>query len=205
MKIKLPQILGGIAALSFIFSNFLFVINWIVEEYIADIWSFGFWIWPISFVIELAAISLFTFMFKNMSLRYFAVGVFLFARLIYSLYWMITYEATIGYFVGSFVGWPYWYGDFLTFIAAVFGFLSSLLLVIAASLSFKYLSQTATPAPGYSGNWTAPTITRTPPVQVKKPQSAYGDIEVLGDLLKKGLLTQKEFDLKKREILGLDK
>jgi hypothetical protein len=42
-------------------------------------------------------------------------------------------------------------------------------------------------------------------VQVKKAQGAYGDIEVLGDLLKKGLLTQEEFDLKKREILGLDK
>jgi hypothetical protein len=42
-------------------------------------------------------------------------------------------------------------------------------------------------------------------VQVKKAQSAYADIEVLGDLLKKGLLTQEEFDLKKREILGLDK
>jgi hypothetical protein len=118
---------------------------------------------------------------------------------------MITYEATIGYFVGSFVGWPYWYGDFLGFIAAVFGFLSSLLLVIAASLSFKYLSQTATTSQGYSGNRTVPTITPTPPVQVKKAQGAYGDIEVLGDLLKKGLLTQKEFDLKKREILGLDK
>mgnify|MGYP000049927280 CR=1 FL=1 len=205
MKIKLPQILGGIAALSFIFSNFLFVINWIVEEYIADIWSFGFWIWPISFVIELAAISLFTFMFKNMSLRYFAVGVFLFARLIYSLYWMITYESTIGYFAGLFVGWPYWDGFRLSSLAAILGFLSFILLIIAFILSFLYRPQTATPTPGYSGNRTVPTITHTPPVQVKKPQSAYGDIEVLGDLLKKGLLTQEEFDLKKREILGLDK
>jgi hypothetical protein len=205
MKIKAPQILGGIAALSFIFSNFLFVVNWIVEEYIADIWSFDFWIWPISFMIELAAISLFTFMFKNMSLRYIAVGVFLFARLIYSLYWMITYEATIGYFAGLFVGWPYWVGFRLSSLAAIFGFLSFILLVIAFILSFRYRSQTSSPTPGYSGNRTVPTITHTPPVQVKKAQGAYGDIEVLGDLLKKGLLTQEEFDLKKREILGLDK
>jgi len=205
MKIKPPQILGGIAALAYIFSDFLFVVNWIISGYGPEFWTFRFWSWPISFVIEVAAILIFTFMFKNVSLRYIAVGVFLLTRLIHSLYWMYTTEGSIGYFVGSIVDWPYWYGDFLTFIAAVFGFLSSLLLVIAASLSFKYLSQTATPAPGYSGNWTAPTITRTPPVQVKKPQSAYGDIEVLGDLLKKGLLTQEEFDLKKREILGLDK
>ena len=205
MKIKAPQILGGIAALAYIFSNFLFVVNDIISGYEHDIWSLRFWIWPISFVIEVTAISIFVFMFKNMSLRYIALGAYLLTRLVYSLYWMITYEATIGYFVGSFVGWPYWYGDFLTFIAAVFGFLSSLLLVIAASLSFKYLSQTATPTPGYSGNRTVPTIAHTPPAQVKKAQGAYGDIEVLGDLLKKGLLTQEEFDLKKREILGLDK
>lgn len=205
MKIKAPQILGGIAALAYIFSDFLFVVGWIVSGYGPDIWSFDFWIWPISFMIELAAISLFTFMFKNMSLRYIAVGVFLFARLIYSIYWMITYEATIGYFAGLFVGWPYWGGLGLTFIAALFGFLSFILLVIAFILSFRYRSQTATPTPGNSGNRTVPMITHTPPTQAKKAQGAYGDIEVLGDLLKKGLLTQEEFDIKKREILGLDK
>jgi hypothetical protein len=68
-----------------------------------------------------------------------------------------------------------------------------------------YLSQTTTPAPGYSVNRTSPTTTHIPPTPAKKAQGAYGDIEVLGDLLEKGLLTQKEFDLKKREILGLDK
>jgi len=205
MKIKPPQILGGIAALAYIFSDFLFVVNWIISGYGPDIWSFGFWIWPISFVIEAAAISIFIFMFKNMSLRYIAVGVFLLTRLIYSLYWMIKYDGSISYFAGLFVGWPYWGELGLDFIAALFGFLSFILLVIAFILSFMYLPQTATPTPGYSGNRTVPTIAHTPPAQVKKAQGAYGDIEVLGDLLKKGLLTQKEFDLKKREILGLDK
>ena len=205
MKIKAPQILGGIAALAYIFSDFLFVVNWIISGYGPDIWSFRFWIWPISFVIEAAAITIFVFMFKNVSLRYIAVGVFFLTRLIYSLYWMITYDGSISYFAGLFVGWPYWGGLGLDFIATLFGFLSFILLVIAFILSFMYPSQTATPTPGYSGNRTVPTIAHTPPVQAKKAQGAYGDIEVLGDLLKKGLLTQKEFDLKKREILGLDK
>ena len=31
----------------------------------------------------------------------------------------------------------------------------------------------------------------------------YGEIEKLGELLNKGLLTQKEFDAKKKQILGL--
>jgi hypothetical protein len=87
----------------------------------------------------------------------------------------------------------------------LFGFLAFVLFVSAIILSLRHPFQTVTPTPGNSGNWTAPTITRTPPVQVRKAQSAYADIEVLGDLLKKGLLTQEEFDLKKREILGLDK
>ena len=205
MKIKAPQILGGIAALAYIFSNFLFVVNDIISGYEPDIWTLGFWIWPISFVIEVTAISIFVFMFKNMSLRYIAVGAYLLTRLIYSLYWMITYEGSVSYFAGLFVGWPYWGGLGLTFIAALFGFLSFILLVIAFILSFLYRAQAATPTQGYSGNRTAPTITHTPPTPVKKAQGAYGDIEVLGDLLKKGLLTQEEFDIKKREILGLDK
>ena len=205
MKIKAPQILAGIAALAYIFVNFLFVVNDIISGYEPDIWSFDFWIWPISFVIEVGAISIFVFMFKNMSLRYIAVGVFLLTRLIYSLYWMIQYEGSIAYFAGLFVDWPYWDGFRLSSLAAIFGFLSFILLIIAFILSFLYRPQTATLTQGYSGNRTVPTITHTPPTPVKKSQGAYGDIEVLGDLLKKGLLTQEEFDIKKREILGLDK
>jgi hypothetical protein len=204
MKIKPPQILVGIAALSLIFSNFLYVVNWFLEGYGTPSWSLGFWFWPISFVFEVVALTIFTFLFRNILMRYVAVGIFVLMRLIYSLYWMNSYEESIAYFAKVFVGWPYWGGFGLTFIAAVFEFLSFVLFLIAIILSFMYLSQTATPSQGYSGNRTVPTITPTPPVQVKKSQGTYADIEVLGDLLKKGLLTQKEFDLKKREILGLD-
>ena len=205
MKIKPPQILGGIAALAYIFSNFLFVVNWYVQSYGMPSWNLGFWIWPISFVIEVASILIFTVMFKNNLLRYVAAGIFLLSRLIYSIYWMSTYEGSISYFAGLFVGWPYWGGFGLTFVAALFEFFCFILFVIAFILSFMYLSQTTTPAPGYSVNRTSPTTTHIPPTPAKKAQGAYGDIEVLGDLLEKGLLTQKEFDLKKREILGLDK
>ena len=205
MKIKAPQILGGIAALSFIFSNLLYVVNWFIEGYGTPSWSLGFWFWPISFVFEVVALTIFTFLFRNNLMRYVAVGIYILMRLIYSLYWMNSYEESIAYFAKVFVAWPYWGGFGLTFISAVFEFLSLILFVIAFILSFMYLSQATNPAPGYSGNRTAPTVTHTPPTQAKKVQGAYGDIEVLGDLLKKGLLTQEEFDLKKREILGLDK
>jgi len=206
MKIKPAQILGGIAALAYTFSNFLYVVNWIAEGYGMPYWGLTFFTWPISFVVEVAALSIFTVMFKNNLVRYISVGIFLLARLIYSLYWMNLTESGVIYFVKAFVGWSNGVSA-PTFIllGQILQVLSLVIFAIALILSFLNLSQTATPTPGYYGNRTVPTVTHTPPVQVKKAQGAYGDIEVLGDLLKKGLLTQKEFDLKKREILGLDK
>ena len=210
MKIKPPQILSGIAALAYILCNFLNVVPWILGQYGAPNWSLV--TWPIYFVIDLAVFSIFTYMFNNKVLRYIAVGVYLLTRLISSLMYALALYAisdnhyySIANFAYSFVGWPFGGSFGLSLIANLLGFLSFLLFLIAVILSFRNRPQTATPTPGYSGNRTVPTVTHTPPTQAKKVQGAYGDIEVLGDLLKKGLLTQEEFDLKKREILGLDK
>jgi hypothetical protein len=199
MKIKLPQILGGIAALATIFSFFLFFIDSLIENYVSPL------SWLISFIVEVSTIITFTIVFKNIIVRYLAAGMFILCRLIFSLYWMNNYEESIPYFAKLFVGWPYWGSVGVTLLANLFGFLAFVLFVSAVILSLRYPFQTSSPTPGNSGNRTVPTITHTPPVQVRKAQSAYADIEVLGDLLKKGLLTQEEFDLKKREILGLDK
>ena len=210
MKIKLAQILSGIAALAYIVCNFLNVVLWILGQYGAPNWSLV--TWPIYFVINLAAFSIFTFFFKKKGLRYIAAGIYLLSRSISSLFIALYFyklsegESPIATtFAGMFLDLPYWNGRLLPFIAAVFGFLSFILFVIAIVLSFRNRPQTSTPTPKYSGNRTSPINAHTTPTQVKKAQGAYGDIEVLGDLLKKGLLTQEEFDLKKREILGLDK
>jgi hypothetical protein len=209
MKIKPAQILSGIAALAYILCNFLSVFPWILGQNGAPNWSLV--TWPIYFVINLAVFSIFTYMFNNKVLRYIAVGVYLLTRLISSLLAMMGLniffdgDVPIALIARVVVGLPYWDGYLLLFIIQVFGFLSFILFGIAIILSFLNLPQIQIPTPKYSGNRTVPTITHTPPVQVKKAQSAYADIEVLGDLLKKGLLTQEEFDLKKREILGLDK
>jgi hypothetical protein len=204
MKIKLPQILGGIAALAFIFSNFFYALNWIVEGYGTPDWSLNFWTWPIDFVVKVAAISIFTFVFKNNLLRYVAAGIYLLSRLIYSIYFINVNEESITYLAELFVDFPYWGSFGLTLVAGIFGFLSFVLFVLAVILSFLYLPQSGNAAPGDSGNRPTPISTHIPPTEPKKAQGRYADIEVLGDLLEKGLLTQKEFDLKKREILGLD-
>jgi hypothetical protein len=204
MKIKPPQILGGIAALAFILSNIFYVINWIVKGYGTPNWSLGFWTWPIYFVLELATISIFVVLFKNKLLRYVAVGIYFLSRLVYSFYWMNKNEGSVLYFVQLFVEFPFGGSSGLAFTAAMFGFISFIIFIIAVILSFLNLPQSETPNPGYSGNRSTPVSAHIPPMEPKKAQGGYEDIEVLGGLLAKGLLTQREFDLKKREILGLD-
>ena len=193
MKVKPAQILSGIAALAYILCNFLNVVPWILGQYGVPNWSIV--TWPIFFVINVAAFSIFTFFFHVKSLRSISAGIYLLTQLISSITTITSLlilrdDLPIFFFARMFVRLPFWDGRLLEFIAEVFGSLSSILFVIAIILSFLNRSQIETPIPKYSG---------------KKVQGAYGDIEVLGDLLKKGLLTQEEFDLKKREILGLDK
>jgi uncharacterized membrane protein YhdT len=79
MKIKLPQLLGGIAALAFTFTNFLYLINWFVEDYSAG--ELRIWIWPFAAIFQIAALLIFTLLFNNMIIRIVAVGVFVLIRL----------------------------------------------------------------------------------------------------------------------------
>lgn len=44
----------------------------------------------------------------------------------------------------------------------------------------------------------APSVQQAPP-----QQDAYAELERLGELKDRGLLTQEEFDMKKRQLLGL--
>jgi hypothetical protein len=44
---------------------------------------------------------------------------------------------------------------------------------------------------------------RKPVSEIPKSNGEFTDIEKLGDLLSKGLITQEEFDKKKKQILGL--
>ena len=82
MKFKIPQLLGGIAALAFIFTNFLYLINWFVEGYEAD-GEIKVFIWLLTALIQIAALIVFTLLFKNKVIRYIAVGVLAVAGIFY--------------------------------------------------------------------------------------------------------------------------
>jgi hypothetical protein len=146
MKIKLPQMLGGIAAIAFIFTNFLYLVNWFVEGYGNPGSEFKFWIWPFTALIQIAALLVFALLFKNKLMRYLAVGVFVFMRLIHSLFWMDYTGPGIFNSVKVFFGRLYEASTALENIATLTGILSFLIFVVAVVMSFINLPQTSTPA-----------------------------------------------------------
>jgi hypothetical protein len=148
MKFKLPQMLGGIAAIAFIFTNFLYLVNWFVAEYGDPGTEFKFWIWPFTALIQIAALLMFTLLFNNKVIRYIAVGVFLFMRLIHSLAWMNFPDYDGGIFNSAkvFFGWLYEARTALENIATLTGILSFIIFVVAVVMSFINLPQTTTPA-----------------------------------------------------------
>lgn len=204
MKLKPAQIIGGVSAATLLLANSLFAFNFITDYGVPpmDMW---FWIWPISFVIALFSILAFIFLYKNNLVRYLAVGGFVVARLIYSLYWKKYNYLSIVETVKVFINWPEFRRFDLVGFAADIEFLSFIIFAVAIILSLVNLTQIQTPMVGAPGIVPPATNSYPRPAQTPKPQHRYAEIEVLGDLLAKGLLTQDEFDQKKREILGLDK
>ena len=146
MKFKLPQMLGGIAAIAFIFTNFLYLVNWFVAEYGDPGTEFKFWIWPFTALIQIAALLMFTLLFNNKIMRYIAVGVFVFMRLIHSLFWMDYTGPGIFNSVKVFFGLLYESEFALEKVATLTGILSLIVFVVAVIMSFINLPQTTTPA-----------------------------------------------------------
>jgi len=146
MKIKLPQMLAGIAAIAFIFTNFLYLINWFVAGYSAG--ELRIWIWPLAAIVQIAALLIFTLLFKNSNIRIVAVGIFVLIRLIHSLSWMNwgTDDGGIINSVKIFFGWIYEPYTVLDMVATLTGILSFLIFVVAVVMSFINLPQKATPA-----------------------------------------------------------
>lgn len=146
MKIKLPQLLGGIAALAFTFTNFLYLVSWFVADYGDPGTEFKFWIWPFTALMQIAALLIFTLLFDNKIMRYIAVGVFVFMRLVHSLFWMDYTGPGIFNSVKVFFGLLYESEIALEKVATLTGILSFIVFVVAVILSFINLPQKSTPA-----------------------------------------------------------
>ena len=138
--------LGGIAALAFTLTNFLYLVNWFVADYGDPGTEFKFWIWPFTALIQIAALLMFTLLFNNKIMRYIAVGVFVFMRLIHSLFWMDYTGPGIFNSVKVFFGLLYESEFALEKVATLTGILSLIVFVVAVIMSFINLPQTTTPA-----------------------------------------------------------
>ena len=204
MKIKVPQMLGGVSGVLLFLANFLFVINWIDMGYGVPSWNLSFWTWPITFVFEILGILLFVILFKQPVFRYLAFGLFIMARFVYSVYWMNSNNESTFYLLRELISWPYFGSiDFFT-VAKFVLFISTVLFVVTFVLSFFFNSEEPEPFASPTGNFTTTQRVVSPSINANIAPSKISDIELLGDLLAKGLLTQEEFDRKKKEILGFN-
>ena len=204
MKIKAAQIVGGISLITCLLSNFMFVLNWIVEKYGAPRWSLDFLSWPISFAFEFASLLIFVLMYKKSTLRYLGFGVYLLSHLAYSLYWMNLNNESGIYGAKLFINWPFWGSSGLTLFGHLIGSITFITLIVAVALSFFDSSPSTSISHQVVTMAQSPVSNFAPQAPSRGTQGNLSEIEILGDLLKKGLLTQEEFDRKKREILGFN-
>ena len=204
MKIKVAQVVGGISLISIVISNIMYVVHHIAQDFGFPILDFDFLTWPISFLFEFIGLSIFVFMYKNRILRFLGFGVYFLLHLGYALYWNNKSDSSFTWLLKAIVSWPeFALGNFYT-LGTIFGLLCFVTIVVAVvlslfesspstSISHQGISMVQSPVPNFA--------TQT---QSKGNQGNLSEIEVLGDLLQKGLLTQEEFDRKKREILGFN-
>ncbi len=204
MKIKVPQMLGGISAALLFLSNFLYVVNWIVNGYGQPSWDLWFWIWPITFVFEFLAIVLFVVLYKQPVLRYLAVGLFFLARIVYAIVLMSYNNDSVFYILRTVIAWPYLSSLSVSLFAGITLFLSTVLFIVSFVLTFFFNSEEKHSVAKPFENFIPPQKVVAPSIKVNAAPGKISDIELLGDLLAKGLLTQEEFDRKKKEILGFN-
>jgi hypothetical protein len=196
--------LGGISAALLFLSNFLYVVNWIVNGYGQPSWDLWFWIWPITFVFEFLAIVLFVILYKQPVIRYLAVGLFFLARMIYAIVLMSYNNDSVFYLLRTVIGWPFLGSLSVSLFAGLTFFFGTVLFIVSFVLSFIFKSEEEQSIAKPFENFTPPQRVVAPSIKVNAAPGKISDIELLGDLLAKGLLTQEEFDRKKKEILGFN-
>lgn len=92
-------------------------------------------------------------------------------------------------------------GSYLRFIGIIFAILGAILTFVAARLENQ--PSTTVGKNSSAANVFVPSRSSIVHSSQVNATEAIDQVERLGDLLKKGLITQEEFDIKKRQILGL--
>jgi hypothetical protein len=230
MKIRPQVLIMGLATLLFAAANFFelfrgyFYDGWYFG---LDFYSISMILSP---VIEIAALVGATLFFNKKVFRFAGLSLFIIVRIFYGIYVLSLYgdlpgSQTVRLFLEYVLAIPSMLFGIVYTIFVIMELLA-LLLIIGAnvwdlispnqSLSNSNRKFSPPPPPQTQVSYQPPSFSENKPNNFAPPPSPtigkiesnlanddYAQIERFGDLLNKGLITQEEFELKKKRILGI--
>ena len=231
MKIRPQVLIMGLATLLFAAANFFELFKGYVFDGWYYRLDFYFISRILSPIIEIAALVGATLFFKKKVFRFAGLSLFMIVRIIYSIYVLSLYyddlsaSQTVRFFLEYVLSIPSLnYG--IAYNLFIVMELLALLLIIGANvwdlispnqnLSNSNRKFSPPPPPQAQVSYQPPSFSENKPNNFAAPPSPtigkiesnianddYAQIERFGDLLNKGLITQEEFELKKKKILGI--
>ena len=210
MQLLLSRISYGLALFFLFISNLLLISREIPFAYWVSNWDYIFWRHGIAIFVQSGLLILALVLAKKKLFGILIIGVNAFialVRFVLNSPWSYMEGAPLGWkfrwYIKIMMGhqtmgpeWPWSFTEYVKILSAIFTIAG---VIIAFSISNNNLPK-LTPVP----------IKPTPPQARIIPKTATGitgdaveQVEKLGNLLAKGLLTQEEFDNKKKQILGL--
>lgn len=232
MRIRPQVLIMGLATLLFAASNFFELVKAIfLDGWLRPYFDFYFLSRVLSPVIEIVALVGATFFFNKRVFRFGGLSLFMILRIVDAIYLSILFERyyarpkTVTFFLENILAIPdLSYFNIYTFFVVME--LLALLLIIGAnvwdlispnqSISNSNRKFSPPPPPQARASYQPPSFSDTKPnnfapapsptigkIESNLENDDYAQIERFGDLLNKGLITQEEFELKKKKILGI--
>ena len=233
MRIRPQVLIMGLATLLFAASNFFELVKAIVlDGWLRPYFDFYFISRILSPIIEIVALVGATFFFNKKVFRFAGLSLFLILRIVDAIYlynWfnkMYEYPPkALTFFLENILAIPdlSYFSIYTLFVVME---LLALLLIIGAnvwdlispnqSISNTNRKFSPPPPPQARASYQPPSFSDSKPnnfapapsptigkIESNLENDDYAQIERFGDLLNKGLITQEEFELKKKKILGI--
>ena len=232
MRIRPQVLIMGLATLLFAASNFFELVKGIfLDGWLRPYFDIYFISRILSPVIEIAALAGATFFFNKKVFRFAGLSLFLILRIVDAIYlytWFNKYEyppKALTFFLENVLAIPdlSYFNIYTLFVVME---LLALLLIIGAnvwdlispnqSISNTNRNFSPPPPPQARASYQPPSFNDNKPnnfapapsptigkIESNLENDDYAQIERFGDLLNKGLITQEEFELKKKKILGI--
>ena len=208
MQLLLSRISYGLALFFLFISNLLLISREIPFGYWLSEWDFIFWRHGIAIFVQSGLLILAMVLVKKKLFGILIIGVNAFIALV-----RFVLDSPWSYMEGYPLGWKFrWYinimmghqtmGPSWSFTEYV-KILSAIFTIAGVIIAFSISNNNLPKLNPVSINPTPPQARIIPKTATGITGDAVEQVEKLGNLLAKGLLTQEEFDNKKKQILGL--